>query len=788
MLGVNGAIAGNVREKMRVSYKSFDLRIIPSTEGSEINLDELDFDEVVLNTYIPLYETIGYFRDENDDWISHVRVMGSSLDILSEQKLFTIKEQISEFVMDSTNYTVISEYASAHYELNLNDEMKIRAETGERILKVGAIAENDGIFFNSESGFMILLLGESLGKEMTDNKVSSVLADIDNDKMNINDSVKAIEAKNDFVKAIALIDEEELNWRTSNIDQLLLMLLLIVVMISLFVIHSFNNLILSARIPVVGTFRSIGASRGTVNRILIIENIIYGVLGGALGIAVAGIFEPIFYSLLYRVYFPGTTGISIRNIVIALLFSTGFQIVVSLFTILRTSRIEIIRTIFNTANTRANVSKKQTIAGIACIVTSFLLVLFDSGYSLLNTAIAFIVSVIGFAFMVPGITKIFILALNRAVGKIFGNLASLGIKNLTINKSTSSNTTLISITLAAVVAILIISNSLNGFFGRALELGYGEMFIEGFSKSYKDYEYLEEVEGVAEANYVFAYIGPADLNDQSFNRFVFFGSDEPELTVIDKDNRIPYLGDDEVVLDEFFANKYGFEIGDEIAFGLNEHWEPTVFRIVGYVDASMTSPHRRVAVASLNAYKEHFTDVPVRIDIHIEEDADIERVYQNIRNAIAKDMLGVVIYDEFIQSQKDDTDGVFMLINMIIALAGILVAIGIINNMVIAFLQRQKEFAVLYSIAMSKGQLRKMLIFEVFGMLAVGCLCGGLLGIWLHSILLQLLHYMELNLESVISVSQILGIVGIAFLVFSLTTMIPLIRISRLKVVEQLKI
>lgn len=53
---------------------------------------------------------------------------------------------------------------------------------------------------------------------------------------------------------------------------------------SVFIIFSSYKVITLDRLPVIGTFRSIGATRKTVSRILLLESLLYGCAGGLLGI------------------------------------------------------------------------------------------------------------------------------------------------------------------------------------------------------------------------------------------------------------------------------------------------------------------------------------------------------------------------------------------------------------------------------------------------------------------------------------------------------------------------
>ena len=58
---------------------------------------------------------------------------------------------------------------------------------------------------------------------------------------------------------------------------------------SVFIIYSSYKVITLDRLPIIGTFRSIGATKKAVTRILLLESLFYGCIGGLIGIPV-GIF------------------------------------------------------------------------------------------------------------------------------------------------------------------------------------------------------------------------------------------------------------------------------------------------------------------------------------------------------------------------------------------------------------------------------------------------------------------------------------------------------------------
>ena len=64
----------------------------------------------------------------------------------------------------------------------------------------------------------------------------------------------------------------------------LYLMTIMVLFISVFIIYSTFKVITTERLPVIGTFRSIGATRKMTDIILIGESLLYGIVGGILGV------------------------------------------------------------------------------------------------------------------------------------------------------------------------------------------------------------------------------------------------------------------------------------------------------------------------------------------------------------------------------------------------------------------------------------------------------------------------------------------------------------------------
>ena len=93
---------------------------------------------------------------------------------------------------------------------------------------------------------------------------------------NIKDVVKSFNDANDKVKAAVLVDES-----TSGSESLtagLYMMLALVCIVCIIIIHGAFKLIITERITTIGTFMSQGATRKKMERILLMEAALYGLV------------------------------------------------------------------------------------------------------------------------------------------------------------------------------------------------------------------------------------------------------------------------------------------------------------------------------------------------------------------------------------------------------------------------------------------------------------------------------------------------------------------------------
>ena len=77
---------------------------------------------------------------------------------------------------------------------------------------------------------------------------------------------------------------EDIKREMESITLPFMLMTFIVAFMSMFIIFSSFRVITMERLPVIGTFRSIGATRKTTDNIMLVESLLYGIVGSGLGL------------------------------------------------------------------------------------------------------------------------------------------------------------------------------------------------------------------------------------------------------------------------------------------------------------------------------------------------------------------------------------------------------------------------------------------------------------------------------------------------------------------------
>lgn len=120
-------------------------------------------------------------------------------------------------------------------------------------------------------------------------------------------------------------------------------------------------------------------------------------------------------------------------------------------------------------------------------------------------------------------------------------------------------------------------------------------------------------------------------------------------------------------------------------------------------------------------------------------------------------------------------------------MALIIGAFGMVNNLMVSFLERRRELAVLASLGMSNLQRGKMILIEGLFSGIIGGLLGCLLGMCLVVFIPEITLVLDTYLKMKVPMDQVivLGVVGAVLMMIA--SFVPLIKARSISIVEEIK-
>ncbi|MGE5678896.1 MAG: ABC transporter permease, partial [Pseudomonadota bacterium] len=243
-------------------------------DGTEKYMDRLDY-------AIGEMSASAYFKPSKDEEVN-LYLKGIGLDELNRMNPFSLKEQSGLYPFEGRKLVIASTTAEK-YGIKLDDTVTLEIGKGKFKFRVCGIAAPTGHFKGE---------GDQAGGVVPWGTMSSLM----NSKGKVDTiylKLKNPEQKQEVIDLLSkeykgyTVEEpfpyEMIKAETRDISMVFMMLSSVVFFMSLFIVYSSFKVITAERLPVIGTFRSIGATGRNANFMLIGESMMYGCIGGLLG-------------------------------------------------------------------------------------------------------------------------------------------------------------------------------------------------------------------------------------------------------------------------------------------------------------------------------------------------------------------------------------------------------------------------------------------------------------------------------------------------------------------------
>jgi len=687
-----------------------------------------------------------------------------------------ISSQMAGFTPNATYHSVMSAEKAEKHGIKLGDIIAVVTEDEEvHPVMITAFADELGFFTQSDGSVLEILtcLGETeptalYAALVEDETPSAVCA-------TINETADGITA--------STLHDDNSGGYIDSIRRLLSLILILVIAISVYVVSSTQSLIIQYRIPVLGTFRSLGATARATNLILIFENVMYGVAALIPGL----FFGEALRRIVNKVYIGGDTSyINWFYILPVLLFTVGFNVLVVLISILRSGRKSIRELIFGKQSAAKKPSVFQGIFGLLLFAISVVLSFMNTHYDFYILLAELLLSVLGTGLAIGPIASWFSSLFHLPVRKLFGGPAWLGLRDLSVSKINRSTSLLVATVMALVLMIYVIVASVTGFFNEYKNNYPYEIMIKHSSGDEASFDYIEKIEGVDSVVYEYWEFEGAVVNGEH-KSVCFCAVDGYSNGVKAEKGLFEKLKNGEAVLDKIFASVNDFEVGDKLTFVTDEGKEFTL-KVKGLCDSGVFNSSRITVMMTREDFYSYITTNPAIVGISTTE--DVHDLVTEINQAVydkTGEIWSVMAKDDYVGSEVDEALNGMKAISAVPLLAILLALFGMVNNQLVAFNQNRFRYAMLYSSSMSRRQLASSMFAELLFSFVVGSAVGVGLSLWLAKVIRDIVYVSISYIPLVITAKQLLLSFALMFILLCLTAVFPLRRMRKLDIIREIK-
>lgn len=714
-IGINSYIKPYIE-----SYENKDVVII--SKNGEQFFEDKDLKEKSVRNLVKEIYLSGYYEEKNSDDILNAHFVG-------REDKYIDKSKIIEGSIDDLNgeKCAISKRISKAKKIKLNDKCKFIIGGKSKELTVGAIFADDGMFYADNNNEMTVLVPYNyLATELSaEGKYNMITANSTGDSLD--KSIKAFNKANDAFKAEKLFDEEQIMSQMSSFSSMLYFMLAIVVLMSGIIIFETFKLIITERLSIIGTFLSQGATVFKIEQILLLESVSYGIIGGILGIAfgigglkiVNTIVSPLKDYGIYE-----KLSIDPKYIVYGMIFSIILCVISSIVPIMKIRKLQVKEVILNEPSISYKQSKVKPIIGGILLIISIVFGFIDNTTSIDLSPVMLLFAIIGTIMIMP----IIVSSISGLVYKLIkGKCKSLtlAINNLKTSKILLGNITLIIVALLAISIINSLGQSLTNVVKGAYEGMKYDISINGIStirqngKTSVDeiIDELKKIDGIDDNSYCKLNDIIATVNKKSISvtgcdprrineycRYLEFDSDkniDDYKAFLKSDNR-------GIIASSKMCKELNLKKGDKVKVKIFD--KTRELKIVGIVDGKLYQSGEIIIIK--NDALESIYNKKGANQLIFNTTKDQGKVKEKIKYLTKK--YGVVISTNREDSKANvesnqmliDVLGIFSYMSVIIA------AVGVLNNILLSFIQRKRELAVLSSIGMAKKNRNIMILEE----------------------------------------------------------------------------
>ncbi len=775
-------------------YGDADIMVFPENNSPSENLQtgRLDFMSDKADYIIGALRSGALYKRSRDESVS-VLVRGTTMEDMNMMCPFYTdgRSDIGNF---SGRKVIIGKTSAEKYGIRIGDAIKLQIGGKVYRFTVCAIAQPDGYFTEKGTTMNVIVPKSALSSIFGRTNANNIIFMGLKDGVDVKQSIAEIKAGYRGYSVEEPVPEEDARASVESMSVGFMMMTIVVAFMSLFIIYTSFKVITLERLPIIGTFRSVGATKRTTNLVLLGESLAYGIIGGALGCALG---LGVLYLITMFITPNFSSGYEIKLIYtpaqMAASFglAVGLSVISSVLPIMKISKIPVKEIVLNAIEKKNRKKTARYAAGLALLALSFILPpISPNGLAYLLDTVSMMSSIIGLIMLLPLLVTGFVKLFEKVYTVSFGNVGAIAAKNLRENKSILNNISILAISISTLIMITTISDSalkeVASFFTRSARF---EVWLIKPGADRSSEQSLLTIDGIRQVcgnlssppvdiigtDYKLGYVDGIDTSKYpSFYELNMDGDKEALLRSLDNERSI--------ILTSIFRKKAGFNIGDNITLKLDKG--NFTYRIIGFQDSILDGGSFGLIS---DKYFKADTGIQTYNEIYIKTDKNPNAVVEKIKSKYRGEPFDVITMKELEEQNYAANASIFGSMEAFAYLAAIIGIFGIINNYIVSFIERKRSLAMYRSVGMSRRQIIGMMIVESATCGIIGGIMGvaaGLMMVWTIPYVMQA---MDFTMPILLNPSLIL----VSFLLGALITLVasvgPIKKTSRLNLIEALK-
>jgi putative ABC transport system permease protein len=704
-----------------------------------------------------------------------------------------------------TETMVDSDTADKH-DLKIGDELRTIAQTGDFKAKIVGIVSftvtNPGaavVYFDTPTAQRELLGGADRFSQFNVTATSGVTdAQL---KQNVSQALDGGSYKVQTAKEASDEGRADVGEFMNVIKYAMLGFAGIAFLVGIFLIINTFSMLVAQRTREIGLMRAIGSSRRQVNRSVLVEALLLGIVGSVLGVA-AGV--GIAVGLMKLMSAAGmnlsTDDLTIKTAtpVVGLVLGVVVTVLAAYLPARRAGKISPMAALRDAGTpadgkagwTRGLIGLVLTGAGAAALFTAAAADKASEGSMMLGAGI--VLTLIGFVVIGPLLAGFVVRAISAVLLRAFGPVGRLAERNALRNpRRTGATGAALMIGLALVACLSVVGSSMVASATSELDKTVGADFIvQGNQRIVPQAEKAMQdtpgLEHVTRYKMLDAELTSPDgkTDDDGVTAADPTYAEDVRRTTTEGELSAAY-GTDAMSVGSDYAEKHGVHVGDTIsvAFKGGETAKLKVAAITSD-DVAIDQGARYISIETMRKYLPAESVPPNTIMFAKAEEGQADQAYAALKKSLdAYPQYQVADQTDYKQELKDQVGQLLNMVYGLLALAIIVAVLGVVNTLALSVVERTREIGLMRAIGLSRRQLRRMIRMESVVIALFGALLGLGLGMGWGATAQKLLALEGLNVLD-IPWPTIIGVfVGSAF-VGLFAALVPAFRAGRMNVLN----